>query len=171
MFAWDKSSEGLNVPVERVLRLYRSLGNIQVALPGLPSQLSAVYLCAYAGTKGGQVVVCFHLLNSGTLAIYRHDQGEVPPPQMKGLLEEGIRFAESLGFVLDPVDFQQMSSQEKRDYWQELPLFQRTKMGLPSDLRTGTALPGRVSTVPGSEELRARRRFFIEKLGRFLATM
>ena len=170
MFEWDKSTEQLNVSAKRVLRLYRSLGDIQVALPGLPLQKSSVYLCAYAGIKGGQVVVVFHLLSDRKLAIYRHNQREVSPVKMKGLLDEGSRFAESLGFVLDAVAFQQMSPQEKLDFWNDLPLFHGTDSGLVGDASSGAFLQAASSTLPNSEELHDRRRFLVAKLGRFLAT-
>ncbi|MEJ2201610.1 MAG: hypothetical protein P8X63_11460 [Desulfuromonadaceae bacterium] len=169
MFEWDKSAEHLDVPVERILRLHRSMGDIQVALPGLPSQKASVWVCAYAGSKGGRVVVVFHLRKSCKLALYRHSQGEVPAAQTKSLLDEGIRFAESLGFVLDAIDFQQMSPQEKLACWNDLSLFHGTVAPVPAEASAPLAETAALA-CPSAREIQERRQLFIRKLGHFLVT-
>ncbi|OHB32557.1 MAG: hypothetical protein A2X84_07855 [Desulfuromonadaceae bacterium GWC2_58_13] len=171
MFEWDKACERLEVAPERVRRLLRSLGDTQVALPGLPSQKSSAYLCAYEDSRGVQVVVVFHLLVSRRLAVYRHDQGRVAPQNLKAVLDEGMHFAESLGFLLDDQEFHLLDPPAKKDRWNSLPLVHGGGYGLDEPAAAGGAPAAAVPELPSLEELHERRRFFIEKLGRFLATL
>ncbi len=171
MFEWDKNSERLEVSPERVRRLFCSLGDTQVALPGLPSQKSSAYLCAYEGSTGIHVVVVFHLLKSRRLAIYRHDQGAVAPQKLKRLLDEGMLFAESLGFLLDDMEFSLLDPLVQRKRWNSLPLSQGGAYGLDESIAAAEAPAAAVPELPRQEELHQRRRFFIEKIGRFLATL
>jgi len=172
MFVWDKKCELLEVGPDRVRRLYQSLGDTQVALPGLQSQKSSAYLCAYEDAKGVQVVVVFHLLVSRQLAIYRYDKGRVSPGNLNAVLDEGVHFAESLGYLLDDMEFQLLDPLAKRERWDSLPLAHGGAYGLDDAAAVGVPpVAVVVDEQPSLEELHERRRFFIEKLGRFLATL
>ncbi len=178
MFEWDKDTERLSVPPERVRMLFRSLGGIQVALPGLPSQKSLAYLCAFDGVRGVQVVVVFHLLMSRRLAVYRHSQGEVSPQKLKALLAEGMLFAESLGFLLDDLEFHLLDPVAQRTRWDSLPLAHGGTFGVDEPDSAiappvvGVSPPvGTDAMHPSAAALHERRHVFIEKLGRFLATL
>jgi hypothetical protein len=171
MFEWDKTSQRLDVAPERVRRLFRCLGDTQVALPGLPSQKSSVYLCGYEDSRGTQVVVVFHLLMSRRLAVYRYDQGPVAPENLHAVLEEGMHFAESLGFLLDDMEIHLLDPSARRERWNALPLVHGGAYGLDQPMVTGESPGGPAPEAPSLEELHERRRFFIEKLGRFLATL
>ena len=54
MFQWDKSLKSLDVPAEQLLQLFRSMRDVQLALPGNPAQEASAYLCQYqAGANVG----------------------------------------------------------------------------------------------------------------------
>lgn len=171
MFEWDKECDRLEVSPERVRRLFCSLGDSQVALPGLPSQKSSAYLCVYEGSKGVQVVVVFHLLKSRRLAVYRNSQGEVAAQKLTALLDEGTHFAESLGFRLDDMEFHLLDPVAQRERWDALPLTHGGKDRQNEPAPAGASPSAVAVPSPIFEDLHERRRVFIEKHGRFLATL
>ena len=45
MFHWAKTMNSLNISAGQVLSLFRSMRDVQLALPGLPVQQATAYLC------------------------------------------------------------------------------------------------------------------------------
>jgi hypothetical protein len=129
MFKWRKEMDRLDIPAANVRQLHRSLSDIQVAFPGLPSQQATAYLCLFAAEEGFGVAIVFHLHASHRLAFYFHDQKKIREQDVDRILDEGIHFAESMGFMLGDLDFQLQGSEEQAALWDSLPL----KRGVAED--------------------------------------
>lgn len=164
MFQWDRNTVRLALPAERVLRLHRSLGEIQVALPGLPAQQAEAFVCVYAATQGVRVAVIFHLRESRRLAFYREDPVDGSPLKVEEQRLAGLRFAESLGFLFDDTEIHLLAGEERQRLWLSLPLF----AGGLVDGATG-ASPNRnpVDAPPSA----TGREGAVAALGRLLATL
>ncbi len=185
MFILHDEIQRLDIPATRVKRLFRSLGGAQVALPGRPAQRATAYLCAYSDSAGARVAAVFHLLEAQRLAFYLNDQGEVSLKKLQSVLDEGERFAESMGFILDEIELQHLEPEEKDSKWQACPVSHGVETAVPSVLplsRPGQVLlpgpPGSVKALAestaasaGADAADIRRKLFLEKLGRFLSTL
>ncbi len=186
MFSWNKDLSRLEIPAGRVLKLMQSMSDIQVVLPGMTGQMATAYLCAYAGSKGVRVAVALHLQESHRLAFYVNDQGEVPREKLGALLKEGVRFAESMGFLLDELDLQTLDEGARKARWEALPLsrgvsppprMRQAPPAKPASSRPVAAenpppqAPEVVETPPTPAEMAARRARLLENLGRFLASL
>lgn len=146
MFRWHKEIARLDLPASQVLHLERSLTAVQVALPGLPAQAATAYLCAFAAGKGVRVAVALHLHASRLLAFYLHERGEAPRQEAGQLIEEGFRFAESMGFMLSDMDYQKLGMKKRDLLWASLPL----KTGVESPaLAQGPPVPAPVPVSAG----------------------
>lgn len=122
MFQWDKTTEKLNVGATEALKLFRSMRDVQMALPGLPAQEASAYLCQYqAGTLVATVAV-FHMHDSNQLAFYFSDPREVSPARAESLLDQGLNFVESMGFLLSDMDVELMDPADRQMLWESLPL-------------------------------------------------
>jgi hypothetical protein len=122
MFRWQKDMTGLEVPPRKVLKVFRSLSDVQVALPGFPSQLATAYVVSFAAGKGVQTAVALNLATSLLTAFYFHDRKDVLPREAEDVFEEGIRFAESMGFMLGDLDWQLLDAGDREDLWDSFPL-------------------------------------------------
>lgn len=122
MFRWHKEIDRLDIPASQVLHLERSLSAVQVALPGLPSQEATAYLCAFAAGKGLRVTLVLHLHTSRRLAFYLHERAEAPRQEAGRLIEEGVLFAESMGFTLSDMDYRKLDIETREALWGSLPL-------------------------------------------------
>ena len=122
MFQWDKSLKNLDVPAGQLLQLFRSMRDVQLALPGIPAQEAGAYLCQYqSGDKVG-TLVALHLLKSGQLAIYVDTPQEVPAEQAERALDKALVFVESIGFLMNDLDIQLLSASDRAMLWDSLPV-------------------------------------------------
>lgn len=122
MFQLYRDMDRLDLPAGEVFQLQKSLNRIQVALPGFPSQEAEAYLALFTARQGVRAAIAFHLQSSQSLAIYLNEPGPVAPPNATRLLDEGIAFAESMGFMLGDLDLPLLSDSEKATLWERLPL-------------------------------------------------
>lgn len=138
MFKLDDSLEKLEMPSARVLKMFRSMRDVQLALPGQQSQEASAYLCQFRTDKGVATVAAFHLQNSGKLAFYRSDPREVNVQNASSMLEKGLDFVESMGFLLTDMDIDQMEESDREMLWTSLPLYKgpgRSASGGSSSLK------------------------------------
>jgi hypothetical protein len=141
MFHWRKEMERLDVSARKVRRLYRSLSDIQVALPGLPSQEATAYLCAWEMGENFGIAVVLHLHISRRLAVYCHEPEKIPKEDVARVLNEGIHFAESMGFLLGDLDIQLLNPRQRLDRWDSLPLKGGDAARTPSPAEPAETLP------------------------------
>jgi len=122
MFRLHKEMSRLDIPAQRVLRLERSLSDVQVAMPGQPAQEATAYLCSFSSGQGLRVAVALELHSSSRLAFYLNDEGEVPTRDGTRIYNQALGFAESMGFMLGDLDIHLKSAEERTQLWKSLPL-------------------------------------------------
>lgn len=124
MFKWQEEVDHLDIPANRVLRLHRSLNEVQIALPGVPSQEATAYVCAFSAKAGLTVTIAMHLKSSQRIAFFFHrnaDSGR----SAKDLMSEALDYAESMGFSLADTDYHLASESRREEMWAECPLSKR----------------------------------------------
>ena len=122
MFIQQKQLSVLNVPSSRVAMLYRSVTDIQLALPEMPSQMASAFMVLLKGPAKVQVLVALHLVDSAVSLFYLSDAGEVAADLADRELEAGLEFAESMGFVLNDAELDRIPAAERETYWKNLPI-------------------------------------------------
>ena len=122
MFQWDKSIKILDVPVGKVVHLFRSMRDVQLALPGLPAQEASAYLCQYQTAQGAGTAAVFHLHKSGQLAFYVNTPREVALDKAEAMLDQALTFVESMGFLLTDLDIHLLTDADREMLWASLPL-------------------------------------------------
>ena len=135
MFHWDESINGIDVSANKVVHLFRSMREVQLALPGISAQQASAYLCQYKQPEGIATVAVFHLHKSGILAFYFSDPRVVPEQKMDDMLDQGLNFVESMGFLLTDQDIHLLDDSDQQMLWESLPL----KAGL--DVETASSEP------------------------------
>ncbi len=156
MFQFNEKARGLDLPGSRIIRAYRSLNNAQVALPGMPAQIATAYLCAFQGRNGILTVAALHLHTSRRVFFYFHDGGEALEDGAERAWEEGVRFAESMGFMMGDLDFHLHSPNERDALWDALPF----RNGDPAtcEKRTGRDNPPSASPETAPSPLPEKKR-------------
>lgn len=76
---------------------------------------------ANAGTV--EVFVYFHLTESNQAVLYRWDGGPLPASSQEQVVEEAMGFCESMGFMMDNLNFGQLPPDKRGELLQTLPPF------------------------------------------------
>jgi hypothetical protein len=187
MFHWQKEMTGLGIPARNILKVFRSLSDVQVGLPGFPSQLASAFVVSFAAGNGIRTAVALHLSTSRSTALYLHDRADVPPGEAEAVFEEGIRFAESMGFMVGDLDWQLLDASGRENLWASLPLGRSVRPAPPSRETDRPVRPAPVAPAASSApepppppprkkyapspNLEARRVRLLETIGRFLASL
>lgn len=122
MFKWDKSIQSIKVPASKVVALFRSMREVQLALPGVSAQQASAYLCQYEAEAGIGTVAVFHLHKSKVLAFYVKDPRFVAEEDKDDLLGQGLNLVESMGFLLTDQDLHLLDQADQEMLWASLPL-------------------------------------------------
>jgi len=122
MFQWDKSINTLDLPVDKVVHLFRSMRDVQLALPGLPAQEATAYLCQHQASRGIGTVAVFHLHKSGQMAFYVNTPREVAIDKAEAMLDQATIFVESMGFLMTDLDIHLLNESDRAMLWSSLPL-------------------------------------------------
>ncbi len=126
MFLRDESINGIGVSADKVVHLFRSMREVQLALPGVSAQQASAYLCQYKQPEGIATVAVFHLHKSRVLAFYFSDPRVIAEQKMDNMLDQGLNFVESMGFLLTDQDIHLLDKADRQMLWESLPL----KVGL-----------------------------------------
>ncbi len=135
MFQWDKSTKSIDIPAERVVHLFRSMREVQLALPGVSAQQASSFLCQYKEGKGVATVAVFHLHKSKVLSFYFSDPRIVDEQKTDSMLDQGLNFVESMGFLMTDQDIHLLDVDDQVMLWESLPL----KAGLEEEDETPPA--------------------------------
>lgn len=127
MFQWDKTINAVNVSASKVVHLFRSMREVQLALPGVSAQQASAFLCQYQVETGIATVAVFHLHKSQVLAFYPSDPRVVPEQKIDAMLDQGLNFVESMGFLMSDQDLHLLDEADQEMLWSSLPI----KTGLP----------------------------------------
>lgn len=144
MFTWDKSIHAINLPASNVVALFRSMREVQLALPGVSAQQASAYLCQYQAESGVATVAVFHLHKSHLLAFYVSDPQFVPEKDIDNLLDQGLNLVESMGFLMTDQDLQLLDEADQEMLWASFPL----KSGLSQEEAVAPAAAPQPQAAP-----------------------
>lgn len=148
MFKLNESISTIDVPADRVVHLFRSMRDVQLALPGNQSQLASAYICQYKKDAGVCTVAVFHLHKSNLLAFYLGDPPVVPVGKTDSMLDQGLNFIESMGFLMTDQDIHLLDDADRDMLWSSLPL----RAGLqPEEASAPAAVSKKTEPVDAAE--------------------
>ena len=124
MFTPD--AEILFIPATRdqVAVLVEGINQPQVSIPGKAAQAVTGHLVGLRHASGRfSVLVGLHLPRTGENVIYAHPSGEVGASEFAGLQDEAQAFLESMGFMLDNLNFRNIGTEQQEAALKRIPLF------------------------------------------------
>jgi len=181
MFVQHPQLKVLNVPASKVVRLNTSGGSAQMVFTGYPSQMCSAYLASINSGSKVLVVVGFYLQESRQSIFFVPKTGEIQVEKAEQTFEEGIIFAETMGFVLSETDYHLLSADDQQKLWSSLPICRIEAAPVPKETAKSTSSassaaqpekPQRKETVEVTEDkLNEYRERSLKSLGRFLSSM
>ncbi len=122
MFELNEKLNRLDIPAAKVIRLQRSLGDLQLALPGQHSQLATAYICAFSSGNGTRVAIGLFLRDDCKVVYYLNKDGEISSGNAGPVMKHAINFCESLGFMMNDEDIHKLDADGKKALWDATPL-------------------------------------------------
>jgi hypothetical protein len=117
---------------EQVVALVESINQPQVQIPGKASQQVFGHLCGLRNANGTfSIYVGLFLPRSGENVIYVHDRPQLTVDEYPEVEAEGLQFLESMGFMLDNLNFRSLSPEAQAQTLKRIPLFSRTPSAAP----------------------------------------
>lgn len=124
MFQPEESITHVPVTKEQVVAVVESINQPQVGIPGKAPQQTSGWLVGIRNANGTlSIFVGLHLAKTGENVIYLHDNRHVPVEGYRDLEVEGLHFLESMGFMLDNLNFRNLAAAAQDETMKRIPLF------------------------------------------------
>ncbi|MCI0670342.1 MAG: social motility and stimulation tgl protein [Myxococcaceae bacterium] len=153
MFTYDERIRGLPASRDQVLTLHASLNSPHLAIPGKAAGPAQSYIVGLRGAQGYAVFVYLYLGETQDCAVYVPARRNLGPEEFRAEEADALGFVESMGFMMDNLNFRARPPAEQDELLRTLPAFLRdprlaagTVTGKPAadDKKTAAVALGRL---------------------------
>jgi hypothetical protein len=110
---------------EQVVALVESINQPQVSIPGKEPQVVQGFLCGIRNENGTfSIYVSLYLARTRENVVYASDKREVGMEEYRDVEVEGLHFLESMGFMLDNLNFRNLAHAQQVETLKRVPAFQ-----------------------------------------------
>jgi hypothetical protein len=118
---------------EQVVAIIEAINQPQVSIPGKQPQSVHGVLCSLRNANGSfSIVVALYLPRTGENVIYLHEKRQLSAEEYREVQDAGLHFLESMGFMLDNLNFRNMSPALQEETLKRLPLFSPARPPSPA---------------------------------------
>ena len=125
MFTFDERIRGLPASKEHVASLHVSLNTPHLAVPGKAAGSAQAYIVGLRGSQGFGVFIYLYLPEAQDCAVYVNQRRNVSADEFQAQESDAVGFVESMGFIMDNLNFRSRSAEEQEALVRTAPVFQR----------------------------------------------
>lgn len=115
------------------MAVVESINQPQVSVPGKPSQAVFGHLCGLRNPNGTfSIYVSLHLVKTGENVIYVNEKAQLTVEEYRAVEVEGLHFLESMGFMLDNLNFRNLSPEVQEQTFQRITVFHPPRPPAPA---------------------------------------
>jgi len=135
VFEPDPSIRFIPATRDQVVALVESINQPQVSIPGKEPQAVQGFLCGLRNPTGTfSIFVSLFLPKTGENVVYVSDRRELEMEEYRRVEIEGLHFLESMGFMLDNLNFRNLAHAQQVETLKRVPLFQEPRaVSAPAD--------------------------------------
>ena len=123
---------------QQVVAIIESLNKPMVAVAGRPSEPTQAHIVGIRNRSGlFSVFVFLHMQDSQEAVIFLHSPEEVSMEEYHETELEALGFVESMGFIVDNLNFRNQSPERQAELMETLPVFQPDLKSLPASRTSG----------------------------------
>jgi hypothetical protein len=142
---------------EQVVAVVESINQPQVSIPGRPTQAVVGHLCGLRNGNGTfSIYVGLHVPKTGENVVYVHERRQLSVEQYRDVEVEGLQFLESMGFMLDNLNFRNLSPDVQDQTLRRIPLFSTPRAPAPAHAAAAGAAPA-ATPAPAADPARLAR--------------
>lgn len=128
MFKPEPSIRFVPATREQVVAIVEGINQPQVSIPGKSSETVTGHLCGVRNANGTlSIYVSLHLPKAGENVVYVHDRLELGVEEYREVEVEALQFLESMGFMLDNLNFRNLAPALQDQTLARIPLFSPPK--------------------------------------------
>ena len=132
MFEPDPSIRYIPATREQVVALVESINQPQVSIPGKEPQAVQGFLCGLRNQNGTfSIFASLFLPKTNENVVYASDRREVGMEEYRDVEVEGLHFLESMGFMLDNLNFRNLAPAQQVETLKRVPLFHEPRPATP----------------------------------------
>jgi hypothetical protein len=132
VFEPDPSIRFIPATREQVVALVESINQPQVSIPGKAPQSVQGFLCGLRNPTGTfSIFVSLFLPRTGENVVYLHPRRELTVDEYREVELEGLHFLESMGFMLDNLNFRNLAHAQQLETMKRVPAFQPPRPAAP----------------------------------------
>lgn len=146
MFTIDSRLRGLPVSREQVVALFQSINSPHLAVPGKQAGPAQAYILGVRGASGFVVFVYLYLADGPDCAVYVPERRNLSADEYRLQEQEALAFAESMGFMMDNLNFRAQPPEQQDRMMKSFPVFQREVGPKPAE-KPQEAGPSPASTL------------------------
>jgi hypothetical protein len=133
VFRPDPTIAFVAVAREQVVALIEGINQPQISIPGKLPQAAHGHLCGLRNPNGSfSAFVGLYLPQSAENVIYARDPREFPREEYLEAEAEGVHFLESMGFMLDNLNFRSLAVEVQESTLERVPLFRPRPVARPT---------------------------------------
>jgi hypothetical protein len=137
VFAIDQRLRGLPASREQVLSVHQSINSPHLAIPGKQAGPAQAFIATLRGSSGLAAFVYLYLADVGDCAVYAPERRGVPPHELPAQESEALAFVESMGFMMDNLNFTALPLEDQERLLKTLPVFQKDPRAVPGQPKKG----------------------------------
>ncbi len=150
MFRPDPSLVHVPATRDSVVAIVESINQPQVQIPGKPAQATFGHLVGIRNpNQTFSIYVGLFLPKTGENVVYVHDKRQLTAEEYREVEVEGLHFLESMGFMLDNLNFRSLQPAAQEETLKRVALF------APPGSPAKTPAPG--PATPATEAARVAR--------------
>jgi hypothetical protein len=116
--------KSLQVGRENIVTIIESINSPMVAAANKPLEPAKAFIIGKRNLSGlFSIYIYLHLLQSKECLIYLHDPPEIPMESYHDTELEALQFVESMGFMVDNVNFRNLAPEQQTAFMEEFPMF------------------------------------------------
>lgn len=140
MFTPIPGRNSLGVGPDRVVAVIESINSPNIAIPDVGTEPTKAWLVGCLTPGGGATIFCYLLfLDTNRPIVYISNPPEVSLDQYPVLESDSIQFVESMGFMLDNLNFRARAPQDQIALAETLPFFHEQQPRMAGTLTNNAA--------------------------------
>ncbi len=133
MFQPDPTLQYVPAQRDQVVALVESINQAQVSIPGRQPQMVQGFLAGVRNAGGTfSIYLSLFIPRSGENVVYVHGNRQLTLEEYRDVEIEGLHFLESMGFMLDNLNFRNMAQPLQEATLKRIPLFSPPRPAAPA---------------------------------------
>jgi hypothetical protein len=125
VYGIDQRLRGLPASREQVVAVYQSINQPHLAVPGRKAGPAQAYIVGLRGSAGLAVFVYLFLPEAQDCAVYVPQRRNLAAEEYPHEEQEAQAFVESMGFMMDNLNFGERAVADQEALLRSLPVFQK----------------------------------------------